>query len=98
MSEAGASAVVAPTGELDLAGHAPFRDALLGACTAGHDVVLDLSRVTFMDSSAVGLIVGAAKRCRESGAQLRIVKPSSAVLRVLRLTGLHLLVPIDEDS
>jgi anti-sigma B factor antagonist len=97
-NDAGPSAVVAPAGELDLAGHAPFRDSLLEACAAGNDVVLDLSHVTFMDSSAVGLIVGAAKRCRENGTGLRIVKPSASVLRVLRLTGVQHLVPIDDAS
>jgi anti-sigma B factor antagonist len=94
-SDAGQAAVVAPVGELDLAGHATFRDALLSACTAGSQVVLDLARVTFVDSSALGLIVGAAKRCRERGAELRVVNPSASVLRVLRLTGVHQLVPID---
>ena len=88
--------VVAPVGELDLQRHAELRTELLEAVFVGKPVVIDMARVSFMDSSAIGLIVGTAKRCREAGLELRIVNAGGQPLRVMRLTGLHLLVPIEE--
>jgi anti-anti-sigma factor len=89
-------AVVAPVGELDLDRHGEFRSALLDAASSGKPVVVDLEGVSFMDSSAIGLIVGTAKRCQDTGTALRIVNASGQPLRVMRLTGLQLLVDIKE--
>jgi anti-sigma B factor antagonist len=87
--------VVALVGELDLRGHASLRDALLDACAGERPVVVDMARVTFMDSSAVGLIVGTAKRCRRQGIEFRVVNAGGQPLRVMKLTGVDLIVPIE---
>jgi anti-anti-sigma factor len=87
--------VVAPVGELDLHGHAALRETLLDACATERPVIIDLARVTFMDSSAIGLIIGSAKRCRKQGTELRVVNAGGQPLRVLRLTGVDQLVPVD---
>jgi anti-sigma B factor antagonist len=87
--------VVAPVGELDLRSHAAFREALLNACAADRAVIVDMARVTFMDSSAVGLVVATAKRCRRQGIELRVVNAGGQPLRVMRLTGADLVVPIE---
>jgi anti-sigma B factor antagonist len=89
------ASVVAPVGELDLRAHAALREALLDACGAERPVVVDLARVTFVDSSAIGLVVSAAKRCRKQGLELRVVNAGGQPLRVLRLTGVDLLVPVE---
>jgi anti-anti-sigma factor len=51
-------------------------------------IVLDLRRVTFMDSTGLRLLVAADARAREAGHRLAIVKGPAAVHRVLELTGL----------
>ena len=51
-------------------------------------LVIDLSNVTFLDSSALGAIVGALRVLRERGGELRIVKPQSAAARIFHQTGL----------
>jgi len=86
--------VVAPVGELDLRRHAALREALIEACGTEGPVVVDLARVTFVDSSAVGLLVGTAKRCRKQGVEMRVVNAGGQPLRVMRLTGVDQLVPV----
>lgn len=51
-------------------------------------LVIDLSAVTFLDSSALGALVGALRRLRERDGGLRIVEPSTTAARIFSLTGL----------
>jgi anti-sigma B factor antagonist len=51
-------------------------------------VVVDLSAVTFLDSSALGALVGTLRRLRERGGRLRIVSPHSPAARIFEVTGL----------
>ncbi|MFE2379128.1 STAS domain-containing protein [Streptomyces sp. NPDC059398] len=57
--EQGAVTVVAPSGEIDIDAAPPVREAIAGAFHTGRPVVLDLSRVTFADSSALNLLLWA---------------------------------------
>ena len=50
-------------------------------------VVLDFRRVTFMDSSGIGLIMGRARLMEETGGTLEIHNPSPQIRKVLRLSG-----------
>lgn len=51
-------------------------------------VVVDLTLVTFLDSSGLGTLVGALRRLRERDGNLRIVRPASSADRIFALTGL----------
>lgn len=51
-------------------------------------IVVDLAAVTFMDSSALGALVGTLRRLRERDGRLRIVQPQAAASRIFELTGL----------
>jgi anti-sigma B factor antagonist len=51
-------------------------------------VVIDLSAVTFLDSSGLGAIVGTLRRLRERNGRLTIVEPESAASRIFEHTGL----------
>jgi anti-sigma B factor antagonist len=71
-----------------------LRDELLRAGEAEHPcVVVDLSRVTFIDSTGLGVLVGALKRVREKGA-LSLVCPQRQVRRVFEITGLTKVFPM----
>lgn len=85
-TEAGVT-VVAIDGELEVSEAAALRD-LLGSLVAGPQsrVLLDLSRVTFIDSSGIGVLVGAHRRAAEAGARLGLAEPTAGVRRVLELT------------
>jgi anti-sigma B factor antagonist len=87
---AGETAVVVASGELDLHSSPPFKEALVGAIEGGASrVVVDLSGVTFIDSSALGALIGGARRAALGGSELMIVCPPGSVARVIELTGLH---------
>ena len=82
--------VVAVIGELDVHGAPRVRAQLIdlmrdGAC----DFVMDLDEVTFIDSTGLGVLIGALKRVRSMGGDLRVVATCDPTLRLLRLTGLH---------
>jgi anti-anti-sigma factor len=90
--------VIAPEGELDIATVGAFRAALLKAASEGAgDVVVDLSEVSFIDSSGLGAIVELHSRLRRSRRRLAVVAPSgSAPAVLLDLAGLRARVSISE--
>jgi anti-sigma B factor antagonist len=82
--------VVDVCGELDEHTVPRLREAL--ARLAAQDVVnvtLDLARMTFIDSTGLGALVGALKRSRAVGGEVTLRHPSAATRKVLELTGLH---------
>ena len=84
----GAAAVVAVSGELDLAS-GPELEAELDQLT-GPDlqlVVIDLRRLDFMDSTGLSILVRAHQRLAGEGCEMGLVKGSQQVQRLLDLTG-----------
>jgi len=81
--------VVALAGELDIAGvDRVTRDLLRAEATDVSEVVLDLSRLTFIDSSGVAVILAADARSRADGNRLRLIGGSAPVQRVFEVSGL----------
>ena len=66
----------------------PSLDDVLSALADGADLAVDLSRVTFVDSSGLRVLVRAHKRQLGGGGRLTIVDPSEPVRRLLDITGL----------
>jgi anti-sigma B factor antagonist len=56
-------------------------------------VVLDLAQVTFLDSTALGCIVGLLRRVGEAEGELRVVLPSAPTVRIFEITGLDAVLP-----
>jgi anti-sigma B factor antagonist len=83
--------VVTLSGELDAYDAPALRTAFSDAATAagGATVVLDLAAVTFLDSTALGAVVGLLRRVRENGGQLRVVLPETDARRIFELTALE---------
>lgn len=81
-------------GELDVSNVEQLRVTLAKAESQSENVVLDLSRVEFIDSTALGAIVGATRRLRDRGGDLRLVVTSPHILRVLRVTNLDSLIVV----
>jgi anti-sigma B factor antagonist len=83
--------VIAPEGEVDIARIAEFRGALSDA--AGADaarLVVDLSRVSFIDSSGLGALVELHHRLERGRRQLAVVAPGGTAAAVLiDLAGLR---------
>lgn len=81
-------------GEIDHQSVPGLTRALSPADTAaGHRVVVDLSRVTFMDSSGVNALISAFHTTQAAQGWLRLAGARGAVLRTLQLVGLDTFVP-----
>jgi len=75
-------------GELDMAGVERAREALERAEEASGMVVLDLSGLTFIDSTGLEVILRAARRAQESGRRLVVARPSLYLKRLFELTAI----------
>lgn len=85
---------IALTGELDVAtAEAVQRELERVEATDAASIVLDLSGVTFMDSTGVRLLVQAHARSREDANRLSLRRGGPAVQRVLQLSGVDVLLP-----
>ena len=82
--------VVTLQGELDAFTAPELRAELARLAETGGalTLVVDLRDVSFLDSTALGTIVGALKRMRERGGALRIVRPAGHADRIFALAGL----------
>lgn len=81
-------------GELDLATADPVQAELERVeATDAAAIVLDLSDLTFMDSTGVRLLVNAQSRSRADSNRLTLLRGRAAVQRVLELTGVDALLP-----
>lgn len=81
-------AVVSPAGDIDVVTAAELREHLAGVCTAETGVIVDLTRVDFVDSAGLGVLVGALKRARARGGTLQLVCTDRRIRDVLTVTGL----------
>lgn len=59
------------------------------------ELVIDLSQVSFMDSSGLGLILGRYSRAKELGIDFRVVNPTPQIRRILDLAGTDRIIVID---
>src|SRR5688500_10643263 len=82
-------ATVLVSGALDVAAAPALRTTLLGLANEGClDVQIDLRSVTFLDSTAIGVLVGAHRRTTQAGGALALVGPAPRVRRTLETLGL----------
>ncbi|MET7689173.1 STAS domain-containing protein [Streptomyces sp. NPDC005483] len=93
-TDADGIAVLGLDGEIDHQSVRGLTRALAPTETAAdRRVVIDLSRVTFMDSSGVNAVIAAFHAAQTAGGWLRLVVVPGAVLRTLQLVALDTVVP-----
>jgi len=86
-------AIVAPRGELDLAAAPAFHETIsLALATNPTALEIDLTEVTFLDSSSLSVIVRAWRQSTERGIAFRLTNPVRNVRRVLEITDLDRLI------
>ncbi len=81
--------VVDVDGEVDVYTAPRLREKLTEVAGAGkHHLVIDLDAVDFLDSTGLGVLVGALKRVRAEDGFVRLVCNTERLLKILRITGL----------
>ena len=81
--------IVALSGEVDIFTAPQFKECMVGLLDVGVDkLVVDLSDVTFIDSTALGVLIGGVRRVHTAGGGMALVVTNRAVERVLSITGL----------
>ena len=86
--------VISPQGDLDIVTSRQLDDALTQARKTRARLVLDLSRVDFMDTSSLAVIVGHWKSLEEAGGSLALAGARYQSTRSLWITGLADRIPL----
>ena len=82
-------AILTVSGEIDIATAPSLRERLHGLLADDkHQLVVDLDDVGFLDSTALGVLVGVLKRARSQGGEVRIVCTQPRVRKVFEITRL----------
>lgn len=88
-SEANGIAVVNVQGEVDVYTAPRLREELHRCLDQGnHQIIVNLAEVAYMDSSGLGVLIGALKRAREEKGDLLVAAPNARISRILDVTGL----------
>jgi anti-sigma B factor antagonist len=86
-------------GELDLATAPQLEEVLRRELAANGAVILDLSRVTFMDSSGLRAIITMIREADHRGQRLRVAGSMLPQLqRLIEITGLRDVLPVDSEG
>src|SRR4051812_2391074 len=81
--------VLEVAGEIDVYTAPQLRERLIALVEGGaRQVIVDLGRVEFLDSTGLGVLVGALKRLRVVGGELLLVCAQERLLKIFRITGL----------
>ena len=64
----------------------------------GSKILLNLSRISYMDSAGIGELVACYKRSREKGGHLKLLNPSGKVYDLLQLTKLEEIFETHKDE
>jgi anti-sigma B factor antagonist len=80
-------------GSLDLATSPSVRAALMESAHR-HEIVVDLRRLEFLDSTGLGALIGAHRRALEHGGTVRLVVNEGSIARLLNITGLIRVFPV----
>lgn len=82
-------AVVHVGGDIDTDSIHRFDVTVTEAVGRARHVIIDLSQVTFVDSSGLGALIVARKSARQGGGSMSLVSPPAVVRRLLGSTQLH---------
>lgn len=89
--------VVELDGDLDIFIVDEMRRDLTGVAEEHRHVVLDLSSVRFLDSSALGVLVKTKQVASSSGGAVCLAAPSDFIQRILDTTGLNRVFPTFDE-
>jgi anti-anti-sigma factor len=93
IEQSGSATIVRGTGELD-AFAAPDLTTAFHELRGAGSVLADLTRVTFMDSTALGVIVRGVRALDEEGTRVQVVLPHGPARRIFEITTLDQALPV----
>ncbi|TWD79757.1 anti-sigma B factor antagonist [Kribbella amoyensis] len=95
----GPYALVRLAGDVDIESSGELTETLKAvlATLGTAPLVIDLAEVEFMDSSGLGVLVGAHKEAEAQGGSLELVNPHPRVTKILRITKLHKVLTVRES-
>ncbi len=82
--------VIEVSGEIDVYTAPDLRQTLAELSDQGkHRIIVDMAGVDFLDSTGLGVLVGALKRAKAVDGSLRLVCDHERILKIFRITGLE---------
>jgi anti-sigma B factor antagonist len=97
--EVGGRTVVAVGGEIDVYTAPKLRDTITELVAAGnYDIVIDMERVEFLDSTGLGVLVGGLKKVRAHDGSLELICSQERLLKIFRITGLAKVFVIHDSA
>jgi anti-sigma B factor antagonist len=87
-------AIVEVAGDIDLTTVAELRERLFALADAGQPLIIDLNQVTFIDSTGLGVLIGAARRVDGHGGTLHAVCSQPQPRKLLWMTGVDRRIPL----
>jgi anti-sigma B factor antagonist len=95
VSKVNSHSVVDVKGEIDVYTAPKLREKLIELVAEGsYDVVVNLEGVDFLDSTGLGVLVGALKRVKAHDGSLSLVCTQDKILKIFKITGLTKVFPI----
>jgi anti-sigma B factor antagonist len=95
--EEGDRTVLDVGGEIDVYTAPKLRERLVELVSEGHyKIIVDMTKVEFLDSTGLGVLVGGLKRVRSHDGQLALVCNQERIYKIFRITGLTKVFPIHE--
>lgn len=82
------------TGDIDMSTVPGLREQLFELADSGQPLIVDLNRITFIDSAGLGVLVGTARRADAHGGSLHAVCSRPQTRKLLWLTGVDRRIPL----
>lgn len=99
LSNKGTTLIVSVVGELDHHSAEHVRQKIDGELikASTRNVIFDLSRLSFMDSSGIGVIIGRYKNVKKLDGKMAIVSSNKQVNRIIEMSGISKMIPVYDN-
>lgn len=87
--------IAAVTGEIDISTVGRLRECLFELAESAQPLIVDLDRVSFIDSAGLGVLVGTSRRAAERGGSLHAVCTQPQTRKLLWMTGVDRRIPLE---
>ncbi len=85
-------------GEVDVYTAPKLREKLLPLCNGKNQIKVNLAHVNYIDSTGLGVLIGAYKAQRQTAGKLIISGMNSRLSRLFKITGLHEIMEIEDQA